>query len=212
MGIPGIILAAGASRRMGTPKALLHLEGRSFVAIAADVLAAAGIHPVVTVTRADLADAVTACLGDRARVVVNPDPDRGMLSSFLVGLDALETLGAGGAAEGPWPGFLLLLVDLPRVPVEVVRHLAEIFSHHRGHIVLPSQGPQGRGGHPVLFPWACVSELRALPLDQGPNVVVRRDPDRVLRVEVADVACFDDVDTPEDLRRVLSPPSPGATS
>ena len=210
MGIPGIILAAGASRRMGSPKALLQLEGRSFVEIAVELLAAAGIHPLVAVTRAELADPVTARVGNRARVAVNPDPDQGMSSSLLVGLDALEALGAGGTADGTaCPGFVLLLVDLPRVSVEVVRHLAEVFSRNPGRIVLPSHGPQGRGGHPVFFPWECVAELRALPLDQGPNVVVRRDPDRVMRIQVAEVGCFDDVDTPDDLRRLLLLPSHG---
>lgn len=196
MQIPGIILAAGASRRMGRPKALISLDGRAFVAIAVDVLACAGLHPRVVVTRADLADGIAGCVGEGARVVVNPAPERGMASSLLAGLGALEE------ERGDWPGFALVLVDQPRISVAVVRRLAGLFLQHPDCIVLPSSPQQGRGGHPVFFPWACVSELRALPPEQGPNALVRRDPGRVLRVEVDEGAFFEDVDTPQDLERL----------
>lgn len=207
MRIPGIVLAAGASRRMGRPKPLLELGGRSFVDIAVTLLREGGVGPVVTVTRAELALEVASWLEERSRVVVNPRPEDGMLSSLRVGLDALEAWGreqAGHEEEGPWPGFALLLVDQPRVPAAAVRMLAEIFSRHPDRIVLPSLGPGGRGGHPVFFPWGCVPELRSASLEEGPRGVVRRDPGRVLRIEVPYGACFEDVDTPEDFRQIQS--------
>src|SRR5438093_840978 len=84
-----LVLAAGRSSRMGSPKALLALDGRSFLAWIAATLAAGGVRDVVVVTAPD--GAAIAAEGARlgARIVINPDPARGMLSSVTTGLVAL---------------------------------------------------------------------------------------------------------------------------
>ena len=136
--IPGLVLAAGASRRMGRPKALLPLgaSGLTFVRVICDTLDAAGVSPVVVVTRAELLDSLAAVVPG-AELVANDDPDRGQLSSLLAGL---ETLGAPQAV-------LMTLVDLPLVHTSTVASL--LASWHRTHAPLVRPSYQARHGHPV---------------------------------------------------------------
>jgi molybdenum cofactor cytidylyltransferase len=67
-------------------------------------------------------------------------------------------------------------------------------------IVLPVF--EGRRGHPVLFGADVLEEIRTLPSSQGANVVVRRDPKRIVEVAVNDAGILVDIDTPEDFRRL----------
>src|SRR5262245_22292228 len=88
--IPGIVLAAGASSRMGRPKALLMTGGRTFVRRILDTLREAGVRDAIVVVRPD-ADTVVheISLAGFGRAVVNADPARGQLSSLVTALDAI---------------------------------------------------------------------------------------------------------------------------
>ena len=108
--LPGIILAAGDSKRMGSPKALLLTpDGRAFVTRIVETLHEAGIAELVVVTGRDH-DALVKVLGG-ARVtptiVRNSDPARGQLSSLWVGMDAV--------VNADTEGILVTLVDVPMV-------------------------------------------------------------------------------------------------
>lgn len=172
---------------MGRPKALLPLGNRTFIERLVSTLGEAGAKPVLVVTRPELEPPLRALI-PQAQIVINRQPDQGMLSSILVGLDAVP----------PAPGFLLALVDQPHVRADTVRRLLAAFQTHPRHIVVPSKG--SRRGHPIVFPTDCASELRQAPPDQGARAVVRKDPARVLTVTTDDEAILADVNTPEDLR------------
>lgn len=191
--IAAIVLAAGASRRMGSPKALLPIGGSTFVARVCRTLREGGVARVVVVTRADLAAAVREAVGPDAVVAVNQHPDNGMLSSIHVGL----------AAVGDADAVLLAMVDHPLVRPDTVRDLIARHAADPHRIILPVRA--GRRGHPVLFPAACFDELRAAPADQGARAVVWRDAARVLEVPVDDAGPFTDLNRPEDCRRALPP-------
>src|SRR5262245_290575 len=106
--LTGIVLAAGNSTRMGSPKALLETpDGQLFVSRIIDTWHAAGVHEVVVVTGRDH-DAIAGALARNniappPLIVQNPDPSRGQLSSLLVGLDAASSS----------DGVLMTLVDSP---------------------------------------------------------------------------------------------------
>jgi molybdenum cofactor cytidylyltransferase len=194
--VPAVILAAGYSSRMGRDKALLPLPGGGcFVTRLVATFLAAGCDDVTVVAGATARQIAAAVADARlpVRVVVNPDPARGQLSSLHVALAAL-----------PMPPPLALLVapvDLPLIAVETVRTIVEAWSRSRAPIVRPALGP--RHGHPVLFDARVFPELRAAPLSAGARVVVRAHADAAQDVDVADPGAYDDIDTPEDYLRVL---------
>ncbi len=189
--------AAGAGARMGGPKALQPLDGRSFVEHILATMRDAGVAPRYVVGR-DAAPALrAACARGGARLLVNPDPDRGMLSSIHVCLDAI---GREEAAERAPTGMATIdalfvaPVDCPRVRAATVATLVAAFARTGASIVVPRFGE--RRGHPTLFARALFAELRAAPLDVGARAVVRAHaPDRV-EVSVDDPAVLDDFDRP----------------
>jgi molybdenum cofactor cytidylyltransferase len=97
-------------------------------------------------------------------------------------------------------GSLLFLVDHPLADSESIRALLDHASPDR--IVVPTF--EGRRGHPVLFGSAILEEVLALPASEGANIVVRRDPGRIVQVSVNSPGILVDVDTPEDYRKLQS--------
>jgi CTP:molybdopterin cytidylyltransferase MocA len=193
-----VILAAGASTRMGSPKALLpDPEGRTFVARIARTFAEAGIDRIVVVTGQQHDAIVGALTADASpvvpRCVRNPDPSRGQLSSLWVGLDA--------ATEQDTDAVLVTLVDVPMVRAATVRAVVDAWQRTGAPIVRPAIGD--RHGHPVLFDRVVFDALRAAPLDRGAKVVVHAFADRIVNVAVDDEGSLLDVDTPADYSRVV---------
>jgi molybdenum cofactor cytidylyltransferase len=190
--LPGVILAAGDSTRMGSPKALLLTrDGRPFVAAIAETFAAAGITEIVVVTGRDH-ERITAALAHERlpappEVVRNLDPSRGQLSSLLLGIDSLPA----GA-----PAAVVTLVDVPLMTAETVRLVISEWRRTGAPIVRPAIGE--RHGHPVVFDRRLFQELRQAPLDVGAKAVVRAHSAEIVNVPVTDTGCLVDVDTPAD--------------
>jgi len=183
-----VILAAGRGVRLGgVAKALLAIEGESFLARIARTLAAAGAGDALVVVGPPHGDAVAA---EAARlgmpVAHNPAPERGMASSVAIGFEAI----AGHEAALLWP------VDVARVAPATVSQV--VAAAGADLIVIPTW--QGRGGHPSAFGRAVWPELVACPaLPTGALSVVHRDPARVRRIPVDDPGVLADVDRPGDL-------------
>ena len=196
--LAAIILAAGDSRRMGTPKALLSdPDGRPFVARLVRSFSASGIDEVVVVTGA-MHDAIVGAIASDAppahpRCVRNPDPSRGQLSSLWVGLDS--------ATRSDVEGVLVTPVDIPMIRTATIRQVIEAWERTHAPIVRPAVGE--RHGHPVLFDRITFEALRAAPLTEGARVVVHANADRVVNVAVDDEGCLVDIDTPEDYEAVM---------
>nr|WP_203859831.1 nucleotidyltransferase family protein [Plantactinospora mayteni] len=180
-----MVLAAGAGRRFGGPKALVRLDGQLLVERAVQVARAGGCEPVVAVlgaaastvrSRADLGDAVP---------VENREWATGMGSSLRVGLAALRDSGAVAA--------VVLLVDMPGITAEAVRRLVEIATPD----ALGMAGYGARRGHPVLLGrshWPGVAELAVG--DVGARPYLRRHEGLLSVVPCADVADDADLDVP----------------
>lgn len=189
--IVGLVLAGGAGRRVGGPKALLRLGPLSFAAHAAALLERPGVERVVLVLGHEAARVeLEAGLAERFGRVVNPDPGQGMLSSLLCGLDAAERLGAGAVLVHP--------VDHPLVaPQTVDRVVAALQAGAR--VAVPSW--DGRRGHPAGFARSAWEALRAAPPEQGARAVLREHPGWVEHV-AGDPGCLTGIDTPADLARL----------
>lgn len=193
--IPAIVLAAGASSRMGQPKALLPTAGRSFVRRILETLREGGVTDAVVVVRPE-ADAVAReVVAAGGRAIVNPDPDRGQLSSLISGLDAVD---------GPRiVAALVTLVDVPLVSASSVAALLARAPVSRAPIVRATFG--ARHGHPVIFRREVFDAIRRADPSAGAKAVLRAYP--IEDVDLDDPGVAQDVDTPDDYRRVIDGPA-----
>jgi molybdenum cofactor cytidylyltransferase len=183
--IAGIILAAGASSRMGTPKALLDYRGETFLNRLIRVLGAV-CDPVIVVLGYHAEEIRSAAHG-RARFVVNPDPSRGQLSSLQTALAAVPE-----DAEG----FLFVPVDCPAAEPETVRRIVETLLSSEELLVIPQF--EGRHGHPVCARRELIAELLALPAEGQAKEVVRRHAAHYF--DTLDAGVLSDIDDPEAYR------------
>jgi molybdenum cofactor cytidylyltransferase len=192
MPMPAVVLAAGRSTRMGRPKALLPATsaGETFIERLVGTLIAGGIDDVVVVA-GETAPAIRTRLGFRARVVLNPDVDRGQLSSILVGLEVVDRPGVQAIVIAP--------VDQPLVSETTIRALVEAWRRNRAPIVRPVR--EGRHGHPVIFDRAVFDELRAADPSSGARAVVHAHAENLVEIAVDDDGAFADIDTPADYER-----------
>lgn len=180
MRIGGLVLAAGASRRMGSPKALLTIEGETFLDRMVRVMRSACDEVAVVVPPLwPLAEGY----------VPNPDPERGMLSSLRCGLERLTGM----------DHVLFTPMDLPLLEPRTVRAIAGVAN--RAAVVIPRYGEDR--GHPVAVDRVVMGELLAAPDGVQPRDVIRRDDSRVLFLDVDDPGVVRDVDHPEDYRKLL---------
>ncbi|MEO8051252.1 MAG: nucleotidyltransferase family protein [Acidobacteriota bacterium] len=193
--IAGIILAAGASSRMGSPKALLDYRGETFIERLVRVLSL--VCNPVTVVLGYHAAAIRPGIGEAASVVINPAPERGQLSSLQTALAALPA-----DAEG----FLVTPVDSPAVEIETVEQLAAEFRRRDPAtlLVIPRvQTPGGsKRGHPIFAARAIAEELLALPATAMASDVIHRHIPETLYVEVNDSGILTDIDDREGYRRL----------
>ena len=172
-----------------------HADGAtSFLAYAIETCRAAGVIPIVVVGRAGDAAVRDEATRLDARFVANPEPDRGQLSSLLVGLDAAERDFAAAA-------IMVLPVDVPLITSDGVRAVVDCARHSPVPIVRAASGD--RHGHPVIFKREVFAELRAADPAIGARAVVHADPARVADVQVEQPGALADVDTPEDYRRAF---------
>jgi len=191
----GLVLAAGSSRRMGTPKQLLPLNGRPLLEGVVAAANASALDEVVVVLGANAEEVRRVVDLGRARVVVNPDHEAGLGSSVRTGLAAL----------GPEVGrAMVILGDQPAVSAELFDRLLDLQSSSG----LPSAALRfGTLLHPpVVLERSLFGDLGSLEGDVGCRAVVRGRPELVapLPAETDGVHPID-LDTPEDYRRVSSP-------
>jgi molybdenum cofactor cytidylyltransferase len=192
--ISGIILAAGESRRMGSPKALLRYQGKTFIGRICESFLAAGVDELIVVLGARADELQRAIpVHPALRTVVNPRYFQGQLSSLTTGIGALSPESEAAIVN---------LVDHPLISATTISALLSSFRESPLPIVIASYN--GKRGHPVLFSSQVYGELLAAPLDQGAKVVVRKDPSRVRELPLDDPGILADIDTPEDYRRYIS--------
>ena len=191
----GVVLTAGRSRRMGAPKALLTLEGVTFLSRIVRAIAGGGCSKVVVVT-SESADGdagariseESAALG--AAVVLNPDPASEQIDSLRVALGSLPA-GVEGIVVAP--------VDSPGVTPEVVAALIDAV--RQGAVVaVPTFA--GRRGHPVAFSARVLPELLEPGLPEGARTILRRHESEVAELPLDEPGVLLDVDTPQDYARL----------
>ncbi len=206
--VAGIVLAAGASTRLGQPKQLLPYGDTTLLRHVTRVGLAAGLKPLVVVLGAHAA----ACwreVADLPVVVVdNPRYAEGQSTSLRAGLAALPA-----AARA----VVVLLGDMPEVDAPLVQQLVATWRATGASIVRPAYA--GQPGNPVLFSAEHFPALAAARGDEGGRAVLRAHAAEVLLVPVASPAALEDIDTWEAYQALLRrardarplAPSPGGT-
>ena len=199
--IAGIVLAAGASSRMGQAKAALALgqTGETVVARVVRTLLDGGVPKVVVVAGAHI-DAVRAAMPAhelRARMIEHAGWQQGQLSSLVAGLDAID--------DPLLEAALVTLVDVPLVRASTVAEVITSWRRTHAPITRPSCGE--RHGHPVIFDKSVFGDLRGADRNTGAKAVFNIHRARIVNVPVEDPGAFEDIDTPEDYERVLRPES-----
>lgn len=190
--VSGVVLAAGASRRLGRPKQLLELDGEPLLRHTVRNALGSSLDEVILVL-AGQADEIAAAVGAFGqRSVVNARFAEGQSTSLIAGLADVSP--EADAA-------LVLLGDQPLVSPSAIDRLIDAFRTERSAVVQATYG--GDPGNPVLFDRSLFGELAAVTGDEGARSVVRRHRDEVVLVEVGDIADVIDVDTEADYARLV---------
>ena len=190
--VVGIVLAAGRSRRMGEPKALLEIDGQTFLECAIVTLLDGGCASVVVVLPAfeSASEMWEIAESAGAHPVENPNSQSHPIDSLRIGLDAAPT-GSGAAAVLP--------VDHPVVRESTVAALLDAFESRGAIIVRPVF--DDRPGHPILLARSIWDELAEPDLPEGTRTVVRRHQAEIDNVVVGDRGVLTNIDTPDDYAR-----------
>jgi len=188
--VSAVILAAGASTRMGRPKLAIPVRGTPMIRrIVAAALASRCSEAIVVLgTHADLYRSLLDGLA--VRIVENRDPTEGMASSIRAGIEAVSPDASGA---------VILLADQPFVSAEVIDRLIEAVASDRRRIVASEH--HGAATPPVYFPRAYFPELLALEGDRGARSVIQAHPRECVLVPLPE-SCAADIDTSEDLSAI----------
>ncbi len=185
-----VILMAGASRRMGRPKATVTVRGKPLLAHALDTARQSGVADIVVVLGRG-ARAITDTVDTSgARVVINPRADRGMGSSLAAGVGAV----APGVEQ-----VAVLLGDQPNVSADLVRRLLDL--HAASDAAAAAVSCDGLTMPPVVLGGAFLQAALHATGDQGLRDMLRAQQDSVVLLPVTSDMVLD-VDTPEDLERL----------
>lgn len=191
--IVAVVLSAGESSRMGSPKALLPLGGRLFIERIVSVLERSRVGKIIVVLGHNAQEIEPKIVHLPVTIVVNRDYEQGQLSSLLAAIRSLES--------DKVDGILVHLVDHPLLKASLVDRMIHLFYESGKLIVVPAFG--GRRGHPVIFSSRLFPELLKTPLELGAKSVVHSHRDDTLEVETEDQGVVVDIDTPEEYHRYI---------
>jgi molybdenum cofactor cytidylyltransferase len=159
----GVILAAGGSERLSTPKQLLDWQGKPFVHNVAQQALEAGLAPLIVVTGAYHDQVVQALAGLPVEIVHNPDWQQGQSISVKAGLKSLP--------EG-CESVIFLLSDQPQISSELIKQLMDRYFQNRKAITAPMVN--GQRGNPLLFDRSAFPALAEVKGDRGGRAVINQ--------------------------------------
>lgn len=188
--VSAVILAAGASTRMGRPKLAIPVRGTPMIRRVAEAALASRCGEVIVVlgTHAELYRSLLDGLA--VRIVENPDPARGMGSSLRTGAESVSSIASG---------VVILLADQPFVSADVINRLIEAAAADRRRIVASAH--RGVACPPAYFPRRFFPELTALEGDRGARSVIQAHAGECVLVPLPE-SCAVDVDTGADLSTI----------
>lgn len=199
MFISAIVLAAGESKRMGQTKQLLDVGGKPLLQHILDRIRQTEVDEVILVLGHEAERIQEKILTPGAKVVLNPDYRRGMITSIQKGLQAMDPR---------CEAFFIVLGDQPGIEPRVYNLLIREFRNRfpRKTIFLPAY--KGRRGHPALFGVKHRREASRIEGDRGFRKVLEMVPQEVFLVELENESIVSDLDTPEDYQHFVGKKAP----
>jgi molybdenum cofactor cytidylyltransferase len=187
--VAAIILAAGESKRFGSPKQLLNWRGRPLLRHVTLQSLAAPVDEIIVVLGAYAERIAPVLRGLPVTLTINHAWPRGMSESVKLGLRAVR---------GDVDAALFLLADQPGATPALCQRLIRSHVATQALIVAPRAG--ARPGNPVLFARDLFPQLMQTSGDQGGRTVMKAHPDRILWLET-DASALADIDRPEDVAK-----------
>ena len=184
----GVILSAGESSRMGTPKALLQIKGMTFLEYIKNNLLKAGADPALIVLGHTPGIILDTANTDNAHVLTNPGYKMGQLTSIQTAVRYLEDKNVSG--------ILICPVDNPLVSVDLIRALISKGKSGKKGIVIPTF--KGRRGHPAFFSRRLFPDILNAPLDEGARRIIRDHPEELLELPTEEEGIVININTPQD--------------
>ncbi len=197
-----ILLAAGASTRFGSPKALVRIGANSIIERTLAMLLSTKISEIIVVLGADAEKISPKILKNSGiRIVVNENYSQGQTSSFKAGLTNLDS---------DTEGILLMPVDMPFIKKETIDLLIEVFLKNQSLIVVPTYA--GKNGHPPIFSKMLFRDFKALKNDEPLSLLIRKHEKETLKLPVKDAGCVQSFNTPQEFKQLLSLLTPSKSS
>ncbi len=185
--IGGLLLAAGGSRRLGSPKQLLEFQGKTLLRRSAEALGDSACEPIVVVLGAEIESSKAEISSLNITSVVNKDWESGMSSSIRVGLERLLSL------EPEIDAVVITLCDQPFVTAERIQLFIEAFKQTRSPLIAAKYSDVL--GVPALFSRGMFGSLSKLQGDKGARDLIR-ETDVTLAIDLPEAEI--DIDTPDD--------------
>jgi molybdenum cofactor cytidylyltransferase len=177
---------------MGRPKALLPIDGQTFIEKIVGTLTKTSVGKIVVVLGHNADEMKPRMQQLPVEILINPDYKLGQLSSLQAAVRHLEK-------SEDCDAMLVHLVDHPYIDAKLVETMIERFAGSEKLIIVPRYN--GRRGHPVIFSRKLFGELLSAPMDQGAKAVVNAHRADTLEVDTKDEGITVDIDTPELYKR-----------
>ena len=194
--VSAVVLAAGMSRRMGTPKQLLHLAGKTILEHTLENVRASAASEIVLVLgfaadRVEEEISINRVEMDRVKIVHNKDYQQGMGTSLRTGLAAVDA--QSNAA-------LIVLADQPFVSPETLNQLIACHQESKPQIIIPIY--KGFRGNPVLLDRSVFAELQGLTGDVGCRAIFGSHAENIRKLPVDDIGILLDIDSQEEYQKL----------
>lgn len=188
-----VILAAGASSRLGSIKQLIHFNGKTLLQHVIDEAKHAGVNPIVVVTGANANEVSTSIADSNVSIVFNKDWSKGMASGIVVGVDKMKML------NKDLEKIIIAVCDQPFISAALFNQLDQIQQESGKPIVASAY--ENTIGTPVLFTQKYFDELFGLTGDMGAKQILKNHSEDVATVDFPKGAI--DIDTQKDYERLV---------
>jgi molybdenum cofactor cytidylyltransferase len=186
--IVAVVLSAGESSRMGRPKALLPIDGQTFIEKIVAALKQTKVGKIIVILGHNARELQSKISHLPVEILINTDYKLGQLSSLQLAVRNLQP-------DLECDGMLVHLVDHPYLAPALVEEMIRRFYETKKRIIVPKF--HGKRGHPVIFSNALFDEILKAPMEEGAKAVVNAHRAETLEIETEEEGIAVDIDTPE---------------